>query len=212
MMADREKPGLSARKAPRQARSSQLVEDILTAAARVLAEQGAHRFTTARVAERAGVSVGSLYQYFPNKASILFRLQTDEWRQNVDLLCGIIEDRSKPPFDRLRDLVQAFVRSEREEAEMRVALADAAPYYRDADLANDPRERATGVMRAFVAEVLPDVTADRREVAMETIKMTMSEIGRRISEERALAERSEVYADAVADMFCAYLERLSANA
>src|SRR6202012_5258111 len=116
-MTERKKSALSARKAPRQARSSQLVQDILTAAARVLMEEGAHRFTTARVAERAGVSVGSLYQYFPNKAAILFRLQTDEWRQNVDLLCSILEDRSLPPTGRLRSLVQAFVRSEREEAE-----------------------------------------------------------------------------------------------
>ncbi|MEE4455266.1 TetR family transcriptional regulator [Novosphingobium resinovorum] len=210
-MAGRGKPGISVRKAPRQARSNQLVDDILTAAARVLAEQGAHRFTTARVAERAGVSVGSLYQYFPNKASILFRLQTDEWRQNVELLCGILEDRSKPPLERLGNLVHAFVRSELEEAEMRVALADAAPFYRDAELADDPRERATGVMRDFMAEVLPDLPVDRREIAMETIKMTMSETGKRISEERHLSERSEVYADAVADMFCAYLDRLSAN-
>ncbi|EJU09756.1 TetR family transcriptional regulator [Sphingomonas sp. LH128] len=66
-------------------------------------------------------------------------------------------------------------------------------------------------MRDFIAEVLPDLAVDRREVAMETIKMTMSETGRRISEERHLLERSEVYADAVADMFCAYLDRLSAN-
>ena len=203
---------LSARKSPRQTRSSQLVEDILTAAARVLAEHGAHRFTTARVAERAGVSVGSLYQYFPNKASILFRLQTDEWRQNVALLCGIFEDRTLPPLDRLRSLVRAFVRSEREEVELRIALADAAPYYRDATLDDDPRERATKVFRDFMAEALPGVPVERREVAMTILRMTMSETGKRISEEQPLAERIDVYADALADMFCAYLERLAAGA
>jgi AcrR family transcriptional regulator len=212
MMTGQEKSRLSARKAPRQARSNQLVEDILTAAARVLAEHGAHRFTTARVAERAGVSVGSLYQYFPNKAAILFRLQTDEWRQNVALLCGILEDRSLPPPDRLRRLVRAFVRSEREEAELRIALADAAPYYRDATLDEDPRNRATQVFRDFMAEALPDVPIERREVAMTILKMTMSETGKRISEEQPLAERVDVYADAVADMFCAYLDRLAVDA
>ena len=211
-MVAQEKSRLSARKAPRQARSSQLVEDILTAAARVLAEHGAHRFTTARVAERAGVSVGSLYQYFPNKAAILFRLQADEWRQNVALLCGILEDRAVPPLDRLRSLVRAFVRSEREEAELRLALADAAPYYRDATLDEDPRDRATQVLRDFMEEVLPDVSVERREVAMTVLKITMSETGKRISEEQPLAERIDVYADAVADMFCAYLDSLAVGA
>ena len=203
------KSRLSARKTPRQARSNQLVEDILAAAARVLAEHGAHRFTTARVAERAGVSVGSLYQYFPNKAAIFFRLQTDEWRQNVALLCGILEDRALSPPDRLRSLVRAFVRSEREEAELRIALADAAPYYRDATVEEDPRKRATQVFRDFMEEALPDVSLERREVAMTILKVTMSETGKRISEEQPLAERIDVYADAVADMFCAYLDSLA---
>jgi AcrR family transcriptional regulator len=60
-MTDRLTPRISSRKQPKQARSEQLVSDILTAAAQVLARDGAHRFTTARVAEKAGVSVGSLY-------------------------------------------------------------------------------------------------------------------------------------------------------
>jgi hypothetical protein len=64
---------LAVRKRPKQVRSEQLVEDILQAATQVLAREGARRFTTARVAEAAGVSVGSPYQYFPNKEAILFR-------------------------------------------------------------------------------------------------------------------------------------------
>jgi tetracycline repressor-like protein len=66
------------RKAPQQARSNELVAAVLEAAIQVLVKEGAQRFTMARVAERAGVSVGSLYQYFPNKAAILFRLQSAE--------------------------------------------------------------------------------------------------------------------------------------
>ncbi|MCH1997049.1 TetR/AcrR family transcriptional regulator, partial [Achromobacter xylosoxidans] len=75
-MTTRRSTRLSERKQPQQARSAELVAAILQAGAQVLAKEGAARFTTARVAEKAGVSIGSLYQYFPNKAAILYRLQT----------------------------------------------------------------------------------------------------------------------------------------
>lgn len=73
-MAERRHAQISSRKQPQQARSMELVESVLDAAVQVLATEGTQRFTMARVAERAGVSIGSLYQYFPNKAAILFRL------------------------------------------------------------------------------------------------------------------------------------------
>src|SRR6202021_3022939 len=117
-MPPRPSAQISSRKQPQQARSAELVEAILDAAVQVLAKEGAQRFTTARVAEKAGVSVGSLYQYFPNKAAILFRLQSDEWRQTTEMLRGILEDVQRPPFERLRNLVHAFIRSECEEARM----------------------------------------------------------------------------------------------
>src|ERR1700691_2080377 len=101
-------PVISARKAPRQARSTRLVEDTLEAAVRVLAREGAPRFTTARVAEEAGVSVGSLYQYFPNKEANLFRLQSDEWDQTGALLESILDASDEPALDRLRAMVRAF--------------------------------------------------------------------------------------------------------
>jgi AcrR family transcriptional regulator len=90
-MTSRSTPRISSRKQPRQARSTALVTAILEAAIQVLAEEGAPRFTTARVAERAGVSVGSVYQYFPNKASILFQLQLEEW-QRTSLMREILQD------------------------------------------------------------------------------------------------------------------------
>lgn len=60
----------TARKRPRQQRARATVETILDAAARILETGGIERFNTNRVAERAGVSVGSLYQYFPNKQAL----------------------------------------------------------------------------------------------------------------------------------------------
>lgn len=62
------------RRRPRQARSQHMVEAILEATARVLAERGYAGTNTNLVAERAGVSVGSVYQYFPNKDSLVTAL------------------------------------------------------------------------------------------------------------------------------------------
>jgi AcrR family transcriptional regulator len=62
------------RKNPRQPRSQQTVQAIVDAAARVLARHSLQGFNTNRVAEVAGVSVGSLYQYFPNKAALIAAL------------------------------------------------------------------------------------------------------------------------------------------
>jgi AcrR family transcriptional regulator len=207
-MTERPSPRLSTRKEPKQARSADLVTAVLEAAAQVLAEVGAQRFTTARVAARAGVSVGSLYQYFPNKAAILFRLQKEEWRDTAALLRGILEDRTSPPPERLRAAVHAFVRSECAEAAMRLALADAAPLYRDAPEAEEPRVSGTRALQAFLHGALPEVPEPARLLAGEVIAMTLGEVGERISERPRTEEEIRAYADALADMFCAYLERL----
>jgi AcrR family transcriptional regulator len=207
-MTSRRKHKISLRKQPKQARSNELVAIILEAAVQVLEKEGAQRFTTARVAEKAGVSVGSLYQYFPNKAAILFRLQSDEWRQTAELWSGILEDTKKPPLERLRVLVHAFIRSECDEAKMRIALNDAAPLYRDAPEARDARVSGDRAFQAFMREALPTASETIRALVGDLITTTLSAAGASFSESpRTLAEIKS-YADAMSDMFCAYLRSL----
>jgi AcrR family transcriptional regulator len=69
---------ISARKTPRQTRSALTVQAILEAAARVLATESLEGFNTNRVAEVAGVSIGSLYQYFPGKDALMATLIVQE--------------------------------------------------------------------------------------------------------------------------------------
>ena len=65
---------LKPRKSPRQARSAVTVVAIHTAAIQVLLSEGVGRMTTTRVAERAGVSVGTMYQYYPHKEALMFAI------------------------------------------------------------------------------------------------------------------------------------------
>jgi AcrR family transcriptional regulator len=207
-MSTRQTSQISSRKQPQQARSTELVATILQAAIQVLAKQGASRFTTARVAEKAGVSVGSVYQYFPNKAAILFRLQSDEWQQTTQMLSDILCDRGKPPVERLRLLVHAFILSECEEALMRVALHDAAPLYRDAPEAREARAAGEQVFQTFMLELLPNAAESTRALACDLISTTLGSVGKDFSERPRTAQQITVYADAMADMFSAYVAML----
>ena len=161
----------------------------------------------ARVAERAGVSVGSIYQYFPNKASILFRLQADEWQRTAALIREILEDMGRPPSERLQRLVHAFLRSECEEAQVRIALGDAAPLYREAPEAEAARAGGSAAIRTFIAEALPLADDAKQWRAATLIEMTLTQVGSSFSEGRRTGDEVQVFADEMADMFDAYMRQ-----
>lgn len=208
-MPNRPSYRIALRKQPKQARSAELVTAILDAAVQVLAKEGAQRFTTARVAEKAGVSIGSLYQYFPNKAAILFRLQSDEWRETTEMTAAILGNTEKTPMERLRQQVHAFLKSECEEASVRVALGDAAPLYRDAPEAIEVRRGAEETRDRFMREALPDVDDATRALAGQLIETTLSNVGKSFSEMPRTDEEIAAWAEAMSDMFSAYLEKMA---
>jgi AcrR family transcriptional regulator len=205
-MARRASPLIHSRKQPQQARSEELVSAILEAAIQVLAKEGFHRFTTARVAEKAGVSVGSLYQYFPNKAAILFRLQSDEWRDTNDMLRTILADDSAPPTARLRQLVHAFIKSECDEADVRHALDGAAPLYRDAPETRKAMAAGHRTFVDFITHALPVATEDKRALVVDVITATLGGVGKDFSTRKRSTAEITTFADGLADMLCSYLE------
>jgi AcrR family transcriptional regulator len=191
-----------------QARSTELVAAILQAAIRVLEREGAARFTTIRVAEAAGVSVGSLYQYFPNKQAILFQLQRQEWLETGALLEALFDDATKPPAERLRATLRAFFHSECAEAPLRLALAEAGPVYRDSPEAKQMEERSQAMIRRFMAAVAPRANRSDRAFASELLVATMAALGREVSERGPTPPQVDRWADATADMLLGYFDRL----
>ena len=95
---------LSPRKSPRQERSRATVEAILEATTDILIRQGAGRLTTNRIAERAGVNIASLYQYFPGKEAIVAELRrrhgADQRTALRQVLAGTRPGSSTPRFAR----------------------------------------------------------------------------------------------------------------
>ncbi|MGC5012820.1 TetR/AcrR family transcriptional regulator [Streptosporangium sp. DT93] len=99
---------LRPRKQPRQPRAEITRQRILTAAAHVFAEHGYASGTTNRIAERARISIGSLYQYYPNKDAILVELLA----AHLDAGMAAVEHhQGEEPPDSLEGIVRVFVRA-----------------------------------------------------------------------------------------------------
>lgn len=119
---------LQPRKQPRQDRAGATRRRILDAAAHVFADFGYAAGTTNRIAERAGVSIGSLYQYFPNKDSILVELMTVHTEEGFALiqrhLTAGLPDSIE---DTLRIFVRAAIDNHRDNPRLHRVLFEEAP-------------------------------------------------------------------------------------
>lgn len=121
------------RKAPRQARSRATVETIVQAGARILSDVGWAGFTTNKIAELAGVSIGSLYQYFPDKLSLVDAIRHRHLDDSMAVMRSVRAD-GLSPADFAAQLVHAVVKAHSMYPGLHRALLDEAPSseaYRD---------------------------------------------------------------------------------
>lgn len=125
-------PDLRPRKQPRQARARATFEALLEAAARLLREGGLAAVTTNAIAARAGVSIGSLYEFFPNREAILAELT----RRRLEALAGTIEAELAAalalgdPQAALDRLLRAIVATVAADQALYVQLLREAPFLR----------------------------------------------------------------------------------
>jgi AcrR family transcriptional regulator len=99
---------LAPRRRPRQARAQETTRAILDAAARVFSAHGYAAGTTNRIAEAAGVSIGSLYEYFPNKDAILVALMERHIVEGEAEMRALV---ARTPVGSLRVQVRTFVQA-----------------------------------------------------------------------------------------------------
>jgi AcrR family transcriptional regulator len=157
-----------ARKQPRQDRSRHTVAAILDAAAQVFARRGYANTTTNHIAERAGVSIGSLYQYFPSKDAVLVALAERHVEHTFAVILEEVRDtRTAPPAELLRALIDALVRAHQIDPRLHRVLFEEA-HLLDAAFRLRLEEldaRALQLARDLIDERIHELAIDNAEMA-----------------------------------------------
>jgi AcrR family transcriptional regulator len=145
------------RKAPVQERSRATVEALLEATADILVRHGYRKLTTNRIAERAGVNIASLYQYFPGKDAIVAELRRRHGaEQRAAARTRLIELRGRDPESTIRTLVSSGVAAHAVSPELhRVFTEEMPPLGYTAIAAEDPP--LADEFRRFLEAVAVDV-------------------------------------------------------
>lgn len=163
---------VAARKTPRQERSRALVEAILEATVRVLLEDGAERTTTVRVAERAGVSVGSLYQYFPSREALLAAVAQRHTEQLKATLASILDAGSTDLRTALASMIDAVIRAHQLSPALTAALGGELPRFGPLDWktasAQRGRELAVRLFARHADELKPGLDVEAAALVCTT--------------------------------------------
>jgi len=198
----RQRARLVPRKTPEQARSRQMMDDLLAGAARVLEERGAEGLTTNHVAEATGVSIGSLYQYYPNKAALLAALHDREAHslgEKLELLLGSGE---RPPRDRFRDALHTCFWAQFRARELHQALEGASVRVSDSPDFSELAVRLRTLITLFLEQSVPARTADASEHAEHVCFVVLGlleRLGHEPLSEGELARRAESTSTMLAD-------------
>lgn len=170
------------RKTPIQARSTVTVEAISQATIQVLLSHGTERLTTTRVAERAGVSVGTLYQYYPNKQSLLFAVLEDHMNHvaaSVEAACE--SARHKPLAEMIQQSVEAFVDAKMERSDISVALYRVSADVGGPALIKRISQRTRKAVEAML-QTAPDVNSPPDRFTIDTMLSAMAGVMRSLLE------------------------------
>src|SRR5580700_5909513 len=201
---------LEPRKSPVQARSAASVDAILEATIQVLLNVGKERLTTTRVALRAGVSVGTLYQYFPNRSALLqaaLKRHLAEVTEAVEVVCK--EQEGKTLGQMATAVITAFLHAKRRKAKTSVALYSVSSDVDGAKIVQQIGVRTNKMIVEMLKSSSEPLTKDP-ELVGSILQGAMAGIIRRLLESVVPEKEFESVRQELILFVCAYLEACSA--
>jgi AcrR family transcriptional regulator len=187
------------------------VDAILEATIQVLLNVGKERLTTTSVALRAGVSVGTLYQYFPNKSALLqaaLRRHLAEVTDAVELVCK--EQQGRTLREMVTALITAFLQAKLRDAKASVALYSVSSDVDGAKMAQQMGTRSNKAIVGMLASACEPLTTDPELVA-SMLQGAMGGVSRRILESDAAEEQLDTLSKELIFVACAYMDARSAR-
>jgi AcrR family transcriptional regulator len=168
-----------------QARSAATVDAVLSATIQVLLAEGQERLTTTRVAYRAGVSVGTLYQYFPNKQSLLravLERHLDDVISAVERAC--LRNHCQPLDQMASALITAFLDAKMKSVRTSAALYAIANDVDGARIAREMSQRGCHAVASMLSTAPAELTTEPMVLA-ELLQGVLAGTSRRLIESPA---------------------------
>jgi AcrR family transcriptional regulator len=154
------------RKQASQARSRATVDALVEATARILVDQGFDQASTNRIAERAGVSVGSLYQYFPSKEALVLAVAERHNREIMQVVSGALDELVSLPLESaVRRLVGVAVDGHRVAPKLHRVLTEEVPRTGTLGSLKNVNFDAGRRFRAYLEEHRDEVAVDDLDLA-----------------------------------------------
>ena len=211
-MRQRASDVLKPRKSPVQARSVASVDAILKATIQVLLNGGKEGLTTTRVALRAGVSVGTLYQYFPNKRALLqaaLKSHLTDVAEAVELVCREQEGRTLRQM--ATALITAFLDAKMKAGKTSIALYSVSADVDGAKIVQGIGNRLNKAIVRMLRTASNPLATDPQLVA-SMLQGSMSGVSRILLESSNLEQQVDILREEMIFVACAYLDACSDRA
>jgi AcrR family transcriptional regulator len=165
------------RKLPQQDRSHMTVEAILEATTHILTEEGYGKANTNRIAERAGISIGSLYQYFPNKESLMAALMEQHSNEIAELVESKLQHLFDAPLETaIPELVRAVIAAHAINPRLHQVLNEEIPRSEQLQQMQNADERIAELLRAYLIRWSDRIYPQNLEMTIFILSRTLESL------------------------------------
>jgi len=196
------------RRAPQQDRAQATVDHILVAAARLLEREGLHALTTNRIAKVAGVSVGTLYQYFPSKEAVVEALQERHFREMGRPFVAKMEALTQAPLPQFVEGLAELMRSSELLNSKLSRLLLAFPRRGKPEAVKYLESRSAELLHGYLARLSPTTDPESLRIPVYLVVQTVEALILGVSQTRPAGLNRERFTQELANLVMRYLAPL----